>query len=96
SGALLVLLFSSVIGVFHWGIIAVFAMALGTGITLCMIAWFVHSMRFLALRLSRNPGQKTNRHYGDILRLIAGGIFIIAGVLMYQTVSMPGAGFFTS
>ncbi|HGH5991200.1 TPA: nickel/cobalt transporter [Morganella morganii] len=96
SGALLVLLFSSVIGVFHWGIIAVFAMALGTGITLCMIAWFVHSMRFLALRLSRNPGRTPNRYYGDILRLIAGGIFIIAGVLMYQTVSMPGAGFFTS
>ncbi|EQB9157387.1 nickel/cobalt transporter [Morganella morganii] len=94
SGALLVLLFSSVIGVFHWGIIAVFAMALGTGITLCMIAWFVHSMRFLALRLSRNPGQKTNRYYGDILRLIAGGIFIIAGLLMYQGTGISAGGFF--
>lgn len=94
SGALLVLLFSSVIGVFHWGIVAVFAMALGTGITLCMIAWFVHSMRFLALRLSRNPGRKPNRYYGDILRLIAGGIFIIAGILMYQGAGISAGGFF--
>nr|WP_247709760.1 hypothetical protein [Morganella morganii] len=94
SGALLVLLFSSVIGVFHWGIIAVFAMALGTGITLCMIAWFVHSMRFLALRLSRNPGRTPNRYYSDILRLIAGGIFIIAGLLMYQGAGISAGGFF--
>lgn len=94
SGALLVLLFSSVIGVFHWGIIAVFAMALGTGITLCMIAWFVHSMRFLALRLSRYPGRKSNHDYGNILRLIAGGIFIIAGLLMYQGAGISAGGIF--
>lgn len=94
SGALLVLLFSSVIGVFHWGIIAVFAMALGTGITLCMIAWFVHSMRFLALHLSRNPERKPNRHYSDILRLIAGVVFIVAGLLMYQGAGMSVGGIF--
>ncbi|RUT67179.1 hypothetical protein CKG00_13000 [Morganella morganii] len=96
SGALLVLLFSSVIGVFHWGTIAVFAMALGTGITLCMIAWFVHSMRFLALRLTHSQKKGINLRYGEYLRLIAGGIFIIAGILMYQTVSTPGMVFFTS
>lgn len=95
SGALLVLLFSAVIDVFHWGVIATFAMALGTGITLCAIAWFVHSMRFLALRLTHVQGRGMNLRYGEYLRLIAGGIFIIAGILMYQTVSTPGAGFFT-
>lgn len=95
SGALLVLLFSAVIDVFHWGVIATFAMALGTGITLCAIALFVHSMRFLALRLTHTQGKGMNLRYGEYLRLIAGGIFIIAGILMYQTVSTPGAGFFT-
>jgi ABC-type nickel/cobalt efflux system permease component RcnA len=54
SGAIMVLLFSKVIGVFGWGMAAALAMAAGTSLTISALALLVHSFRQLAVKLSAN------------------------------------------
>ncbi|MGG5839266.1 nickel/cobalt transporter, partial [Huaxiibacter chinensis] len=49
SGAIMVLLFSKVIGVFSWGVISALAMAAGTSLTITSLALLVHSFRQLAV-----------------------------------------------
>ncbi len=51
SGAIMVLLFSKVIGVFAWGMASALAMAAGTSLTISSLALLVHSFRQLAVRL---------------------------------------------
>lgn len=43
SGAIMVLLFSKVIGVFSWGMASVLAMAAGTSLTITSLALLVHT-----------------------------------------------------
>ncbi|WP_369311812.1 nickel/cobalt transporter [Providencia rettgeri] len=85
SGALLVLLFSYVIDMYLWGIIAALMMALGTALTISLIAVFVHLMRDNALRISRLKGIQLSPYWGISLSLIAGVLFILIGVLLYQS-----------
>ena len=88
SGALLVLLFSYVIDAYIWGIIAALAMALGTAVTICAIAIFVHFMRYNALRVAQSKGIYLHPYWRVALRLVAGIIFILMGILMYQSLMM--------
>lgn len=84
SGAILVLLFSKVLGVFIWGVFSALAMALGTSLTISALAFFVHYSRKLAVRLS---GQRTPAAWSAVawgsLALIGGIVLLFAGVLMY-------------
>lgn len=70
SGAILVLLFSKVLGVFAWGVASALAMALGTSLTISLLALFVHYGRRLA-----EPHQRVAR-----VGKLAGGGVGIAGV----------------
>lgn len=85
SGALLVLLFSYVIGVYQWGILAAMAMAVGTALTICSIAFVVYFLRDLALRLTTKQQATLSPYWGIILNLCAGVIFILLGILMFQS-----------
>ncbi|VXC96952.1 putative nickel/cobalt efflux system HI_1248 [Enterobacterales bacterium 8AC] len=84
SGAILVLLFSKVIGVFTWGILSALAMALGTSLTISALALFVHYSRKLAMRISRQraPTAWSALAWGA-LALAGGLILLFAGVLLY-------------
>lgn len=86
SGAILVLLFSKVIGVFTWGVFSALAMALGTSLTISMLALFVHYSRKLAIRISRQntPAAWSSVAWGS-LALAGGLILLFAGVLMYAS-----------
>ncbi|WP_431225371.1 nickel/cobalt transporter [Serratia sp. L9] len=86
SGAILVLLFSKVIGVFIWGVFSALAMALGTSLTISMLALFVHYSRKLAMRISRQstPEAWSSLAWGS-LALAGGLILLFAGVLMYAS-----------
>ncbi|MBP6120790.1 MULTISPECIES: nickel/cobalt transporter [Providencia] len=88
SGALLVLLFSYVIDVYPWGIIAALAMAAGTAMTICGIAIFVHFMRYSAFKFSQSNGIRLHPYWHVGLKLFAGIIFILMGLLMYQSLMM--------
>ncbi|AHM75367.1 nickel/cobalt transporter [Yersinia hibernica] len=84
SGAIMVLLFAKVIGVYWWGILSAMAMAVGTSLTISLLALFVHYARRLAVHLSR---KRAPAAWGAIawatLALTGGLILLFAGVLLY-------------
>ncbi|WP_419762988.1 nickel/cobalt transporter, partial [Cronobacter sakazakii] len=91
SGALMVLLFSKVIGVFGWGVASALAMAAGTSLTISAIALFVHSFRHLAARLG---GQKTPplwRRTGGATLALAGGVVLVVAALVMWSGTAPVA-----
>lgn len=92
SGALLVLLFSYVIGVYQWGIAAAMAMAIGTALTICTIAFFVYFLRDIAVRLAQKRRFSFSPYWGIAIGLCAGLIFILLGLLMFQSLSVGEMG----
>ncbi len=96
SGAVLVLLFAKVMGVYVWGMLAATAMAVGSSFTLLLIALLVFCSRHLAEKLIRN------HETGDRARVVwgvasfAGGILLmlLGGVLYFsaQPIFMGGMG----
>jgi ABC-type nickel/cobalt efflux system permease component RcnA len=73
SGAIMVLLFSKVIGVFGWGVASALAMSAGTSMTISSLALLVHSFRQLAVRLSGNKAPVLWRQIGWTTLALAGG-----------------------
>ncbi|GAB1438994.1 nickel/cobalt transporter [Providencia sp.] len=88
SGAILVLLFSYVIDAYVWGVIAALVMSIGTALTICLIAVFVHVMRDSAIRLSRSNGKAFSPYWGITLKIFTGVLFILMGVLMLQSIGL--------
>jgi len=84
SGAIMVLLFSKVIGVFSWGVLSALAMALGTAMTLSGLALLVHGCRNVAIRLSKNRPPLLWQQVGWSSLALAGGvILVVAAVVMW-------------
>ncbi|CNF17204.1 nickel/cobalt transporter [Yersinia nurmii] len=84
SGAIMILLFAKVIGVYVWGIASALAMALGTSLTISLLALFVHYARQLAVRLSRDRAPAAWGSIAWATLALAGGIILLfAGVLLY-------------
>ncbi|MFA9596719.1 nickel/cobalt transporter [Citrobacter telavivensis] len=88
SGAIMVLLFSKVIGVFYWGIASALAMAAGTSLTITSLALLVHSFRTLAVRLSGNRATVLWRQVGWSTLALAGGVILLvaAGIMWVSAV----------
>ncbi|WPU24104.1 nickel/cobalt transporter [Cedecea neteri] len=91
SGAIMVLLFSKVIGVFSWGVLSALAMAAGTSITISGLALLVHSFRALAVRLSGNRAPALWRQVGWSTLALAGGIILIVAALIMWLSAQPMA-----
>ncbi|MGK0737959.1 nickel/cobalt transporter [Yokenella regensburgei] len=93
SGAIMVLLFSKVIGVFSWGVASALAMAAGTSITISSLALLVHSFRQLAVRLSGSSAPVLWRQVGLATLALAGGVILLAAaVVMWMSVVPEGRG----
>ncbi|EBR6257324.1 nickel/cobalt transporter [Salmonella enterica] len=93
SGAIMVLLFSKVIGVFSWGMASVLAMAAGTSLTITSLALLVHTFRALAVKLSGNKAPALWRQVGwSTLALAGGGILLVAALVMWFSVPQPVGG----
>ncbi|WP_457947736.1 nickel/cobalt transporter [Enterobacter mori] len=93
SGAIMVLLFSKVIGVFGWGMLSALAMAAGTSLTISSLALLVHSFRQLAVKLSGNKTPVLWRQVGWTTLALAGGmILLVAAVTMWMSAVAPGRG----
>ncbi|EKS6732733.1 nickel/cobalt transporter [Enterobacter asburiae] len=93
SGAIMVLLFSKVIGVFGWGMLSALAMAAGTSLTISSLALLVHSFRQLAVRLSGNKTPVLWRQVGWTTLALAGGvILLVAAVTMWMSAVPVGRG----
>lgn len=93
SGAIMVLLFSKVIGVFSWGVMSALAMAAGTSLTITSLALLVHSFRQLAVKLSGNKAPVLWRQVGWTTLALAGGvILLVASVTMWMSAVPVGRG----
>jgi len=84
SGAIMVLLFSKVIGVYLWGVLSALVMALGTSITVSLIGLLVFYSRAMAVKLSakRTPAAWQTVAW-SALALAGGLILLLAGGLLY-------------
>ncbi|MEH0884130.1 nickel/cobalt transporter [Enterobacter sp. UNJFSC 003] len=93
SGAIMVLLFSKVMGVFGWGMLSALAMAAGTSLTISSLALLVHSFRQLAVRLSGSKTPVLWRQIGWTTLALAGGvILLVAAVTMWISAVPMGRG----
>ncbi|MGU9861226.1 nickel/cobalt transporter [Klebsiella quasipneumoniae] len=93
SGAIMVLLFSKVIGVFNWGMAAALAMAAGTSLTITALALLVHSFRQLAVKLGWHQAPPLWRQVGWLTLALAGGVaLLVAAVVMWSSAIAPGGG----
>ena len=89
SGALMVLLFSKVVGVFSWGVASALAMAAGTSLTITSLALLVHGCRRLAVRLSANKAPVLWRQMGWATLAFAGGALLIAAAVVMWLSAVP-------
>ncbi|WP_434662074.1 nickel/cobalt transporter [Klebsiella sp. MISC125] len=93
SGAIMVLLFSKVIGVFSWGMAAALAMAAGTSLTISALALLVHGFRQLAVRLSARQAPAQWKQVGWATLALAGGVILLtAAVVMWSSAVPVGRG----
>lgn len=84
SGAVMVLLFSKVIGVFNWGMLSALAMAAGTSLTISGLALLVHCFRTFAVRISGNKAPALWREIGWATLALAGSlVLIVAAIVMW-------------
>ncbi|MTH45845.1 nickel/cobalt transporter [Intestinirhabdus alba] len=93
SGAIMVLLFSKVIGVFAWGMASALAMAAGTSLTVSALAVLTHSFRTLAVKLSGHKAPALWRQIGWATLALAGGMILIAAAgVMWASTAATGSG----
>lgn len=89
SGAIMVLLFSKVIGVFGWGVASALAMAAGTSVTISSLALLVHAFRTLAVKLSGNRTPVLWRQVGWTTLALAGGVVLVAAAVVMWVSAVP-------
>lgn len=83
TGAVLVLLGTHLLGLWLAGIIAVFAMAVGTALAISLLATLAVHARSLALRLvGQRVGSDRLQAIGDVLALIGGLVILTIGALL--------------
>ncbi|MBJ3815686.1 nickel/cobalt transporter [Shimwellia pseudoproteus] len=93
SGAIMVLLFSKVIGIFSWGMAAALAMSAGTSLTISGFAVLVHSFRWAAQRLANQHTPPLWRQVMWPALAMAGGmVLMVAAFIMWQGAMMPARG----
>lgn len=93
SGAIMMLLFAKVIGVYGWGVISAVVMALGTALTISAIGLLVQQARTVAQRLAQ-PGVTAGmtRLLIPALALTGSLILIVAGIALWQSAQMTLGG----
>ncbi|KHO36072.1 nickel transporter [Enterobacter sp. FB] len=89
SGAIMVLLFSKIIGVFGWGMLSALAMAAGTSLTISSLALLVHSFRQLAVKLSGSKTPVLWRQIGWTTLALAGGVILLAAAVTMWMSAVP-------
>lgn len=96
SGAIVVLIYAHLVGVFHYGVAATLLMGLGTGITVSAIAVASqYARQWLEGLLAMNNGAHGLLNPAMIsiaLRLAGGAILVLMGWGLYQTALLTSSG----
>jgi ABC-type nickel/cobalt efflux system permease component RcnA len=91
SGGILILLFSGLVGAYGAGVLAIFAMALGTALTTGGLAVLTVQSKALALRLTESSGNNLRLLHAGLG--IAGGLLIIILGTAFLSANTTNAGF---
>ncbi|MBO9099792.1 MULTISPECIES: nickel/cobalt transporter [unclassified Rhizobium] len=81
SGALLVMTFAMLNGLLLGGVLSVFAMSLGTAITVSMLAIMAVTAKGLAMRLA-GPGSAKSTWVGNGIELLGAVFVIVTGIVL--------------
>ena len=94
SGAIFVLFLAYMLDLYWWGILATFAMSLGTGLMLSLFAVLVRYARNVAIRLGHWYGLAGSNQKGEaMIKCIAGAIMIFFALsLLYGTMEAVTGG----
>lgn len=93
SGAIMMLLFAKVIGVYGWGILSAAVMALGTALTISATGLLVQQARSVAQRLAQpGAGAGITRLLIPILALTGSLILIVVGIALWQSARLTLGG----
>ncbi|MGB9098184.1 nickel/cobalt transporter [Erwinia sp.] len=93
SGAIMMLLFSKVIGVYGWGVLSALAMAVGTALTVSAMALLVQVSRALALKLSRGASPAGWQKVGwSGLSLVGGALLVAVGIMLWLSATPTMSG----
>ena len=90
TGAILVLIFALTQGVFWAGVAATFAMAIGTAITVAVLATLALGSRELALKLGGRSGAFADTVW-TICTLGGSTLILLFGATLFAASSRPGA-----
>ncbi|CNF20904.1 Ni2+-Co2+ transporter (NiCoT) family protein [Yersinia nurmii] len=86
SGAILILVFANAVGMFTWGVIAAMSMALGTSLSIMIVATLVYHARekFISSHGQLLAGKLI--HVSRIATVIGGLILILFGLVLFSSV----------
>ncbi|WP_343554273.1 nickel/cobalt transporter [Pantoea sp.] len=85
SGAIMMLLFAKVIGVYAWGVASAVAMAIGTALTVSAMGLLVQRSRRLAEKLGAGNGNSQRvKMLMSLLALAGGALLVLAGMVLWQ------------
>jgi len=93
SGAVLVMIFANTLGLIAAGILATFAMALGTAITVATLAVLTLFSKNIALKLFGETSIWANRAFKVLSVSGACAIFLIGAVLLWGSLTAPARPF---
>lgn len=86
TGAILVLFLAYTLDLYAWGVFSALAMALGTGLTLSLFAWFVLFARNRAVKLGRwYLSFSESRNIALVLKLIVAGALLVLGITLFHS-----------
>lgn len=89
SGALLVLVYAYLVKVYSFGVAAVIAMGLGTGLAVALLAALVvHCRQWLSRRFQTQQPGSHSRHLGWIVRLSGGLLLLGLGLALLSALNM--------
>lgn len=97
SGAILILVFANAVGMFRWGIAAAMSMALGTALSIMIVAMLVTHAREKVLLINAENAITRWQHARKALMLFAGVLLILfAMVLFFSVIPVSGNGDFVA
>lgn len=97
SGAILVLVFANAIGMFRWGIAAAMSMALGTALSIMVVATVVTHAREKILSINADSHLTRWRYASKAAMLLAGILLLLfASVLFFSVIPISNNGDFVA
>lgn len=89
SGSVLILFFAEYIGLRWAGIASVFAISIGTAITVSIIALITVNLRQFALRLQSRNGLEAHENIINVIAFLGGVFIAILGFSLFQLSTLP-------